>query len=113
MPRFVILEHDWPTPHFDLMLESGATLRTWRLQRLPTCDQVNEALRIADHRLAYLRYEGPLSQGRGRVRQVQAGEYQDFHDTLDGFRVTLEDREFEFLEQALPQEVSPRVDPAR
>ena len=35
MPRFVILAHDWPTPHFDLLLEAGAVLKAWRLLAEP------------------------------------------------------------------------------
>src|SRR5437879_2020084 len=31
MRRFVILEHDHPQLHWDLMLEAGPALRTWRL----------------------------------------------------------------------------------
>lgn len=107
MPRFVILEHDWPTPHFDLMLETGATLRTWRLHRLPTSEHVNEAIRIADHRLEYLTYEGPLSRGRGSVRRVQAGEYTSCVATPTGFRVDLGGSACQFHEQQPPQTDSP------
>ena len=35
MPRFVILEHDHPVVHWDLMLEAGEALRTWRLAAPP------------------------------------------------------------------------------
>src|SRR5205807_395991 len=35
MPRFVILEHDHPELHWDLMLEAGPVLRTWRLAAPP------------------------------------------------------------------------------
>src|SRR5580765_3650553 len=35
MPRYVILAHDHPFPHWDLMLERDASLRTWRLATLP------------------------------------------------------------------------------
>jgi hypothetical protein len=74
MPRFVILEHDHPYPHFDLMLEAGPVLWTWRLAALPTELPV-EATRVADHRLIYLTYEGPVSGGRGSVRRVDQGEF--------------------------------------
>ena len=36
MPRFVILEHDHPRLHWDLMLQTGDALRTWRLASPPT-----------------------------------------------------------------------------
>ncbi len=75
MPRFVLLEHDWPTHHYDLMLEAGSVLRTWRLAALPIIDGVASAEPIGDHRLAYLEYEGPVSGGRGNVKRYDAGEY--------------------------------------
>jgi hypothetical protein len=74
MPRFVLLEHDHPYPHFDLMLEGDQVLWTWRLAALPSEVPV-EATRVADHRLIYLTYEGPVSGGRGSVRRVDHGEF--------------------------------------
>jgi hypothetical protein len=74
MPRFVLLEHDHPYPHFDLMLEAGPVLWTWRLAALPSENPV-EATRVADHRLVYLTYEGPISGGRGSVRRQEEGEF--------------------------------------
>lgn len=71
--RFVVLLHDHPLLHWDLMLEDGDALRTWRLPRDPGRHDVMEAEEIAPHRLAYLDYEGPVSQGRGTVRRVAAG----------------------------------------
>jgi hypothetical protein len=79
MPRFVILEHDHPQLHWDLMLEAGAALRTWRLTRAPsTPGEAIDALALPDHRLEYLDYEGPVSGGRGAVKRWDAGDY----DTL-------------------------------
>jgi DNA polymerase Ligase (LigD) len=78
MPRFVILEHDHPERHWDLMLEAGAALRTWRLARPPEAPgEVIEATALADHRLHYLDYDGPVSHGRGVVKRWDAGEYED------------------------------------
>ena len=75
MPRFVVLEHDWPTLHWDFLLESGSVLRAWRLlaEPGPGCDVAAEP--NADHRLLYLDYEGPVSGGRGNVRQWDAGTF--------------------------------------
>ncbi len=73
MPRFVLLEHDHPYLHFDLMLEVGSVLWTWRLTAVPAEAPV-EGTRLADHRLMYLDYEGPVSGGRGSVRRVDGGE---------------------------------------
>lgn len=74
MPRFVVLEHDHPHLHWDLMLERGGALWTWRLPRLPEAGTPLDADRLADHRLAYLDYEGPVSGGRGRVVRRERGE---------------------------------------
>jgi hypothetical protein len=75
MPRFAILHHDWPTPHFDFLLEVGATCRTWRLAAPPTAGKVL-AEPLPDHRVHYLTYEGPVSGTRGLVTQWDAGTYR-------------------------------------
>jgi hypothetical protein len=74
--RFVILEHDWPAPHYDLMLEVGEKLRTWRLAKLPVLGRLSAAEAIFDHRLLYLDYEGPVSGGRGTVKRWDRGTYE-------------------------------------
>lgn len=73
MPRFVVLSHDWPTPHFDLLLEAGGVLKAWRLFAEPLGPVAAEP--NFDHRLLYLEYEGPLSGDRGRVRRWDSGTY--------------------------------------
>jgi hypothetical protein len=78
MPRFVVLHHDWPTPHFDLMLEVGGVLKTWRLAVEPINDEPINAVLIADHRLDYLDYEGPVSGNRGNVKRWDGGELEWF-----------------------------------
>ena len=75
MPRYVILTHDHPHWHWDLMLEWGSALRTWRLLESPDVDRSIAAERLGDHRALYLDYEGPVSGGRGEVRRWDAGEY--------------------------------------
>jgi hypothetical protein len=35
-----------------------------------------EAERLADHRLAYLDYEGPVTGNRGNVRRIDVGTYR-------------------------------------
>ncbi len=73
MPRFVILTHDWPFPHWDLMLEEEGKLLTWRLLDEP---RLGDPLRIeksADHRLEYLDYCGPVSGNRGAVDHWDSG----------------------------------------
>ena len=72
--RFVVLEHDHPTLHWDLMLEVDGVLKTWRLASPPTIGVIS-AQPIADHRIAYLDYEGPISGGRGTVHRWDRGTY--------------------------------------
>jgi hypothetical protein len=79
MPRFVILRHEPPPGsarplHWDFMVEQGETLRTWALAEEPTPDRDIAAEPLADHRLAYLEYEGPISGNRGHVTQWDRGE---------------------------------------
>lgn len=75
MPRFVILTHDYPVPHWDFMLEKEAALRTWRLTEPPDRAAEVGATPLPDHRLLYLDYEGPVSGNRGNVTRWEHGEY--------------------------------------
>ena len=88
MPRFVILEHDWPARHWDLLLEAGAVLRAWRLLAEPGAGVAVPAQPNADHRLLYLDYEGPVSGDRGTVSRWDAGTFDWVADEPD--RVTVE-----------------------
>jgi DNA polymerase Ligase (LigD) len=74
--RFVVLEHDRNGVHWDFMLEAGDGLRTWSMNAPPAPGQDQPARALADHRLVYLSYEGPVSGGRGRVRRVAEGKFQ-------------------------------------
>lgn len=86
MPRFVILAHDWPAPHLDLLIERDGVLKAWRLP--VGFDPAGEAAaaRNVDHRLAYLDYEGPVSGGRGAVSRWDGGE-ADWRTTADDVAV--------------------------
>jgi len=75
MPRFVVLEHDHPTLHWDWMLEDGESLLTWRLEEPPQSESAIAATALAAHRLAYLDYEGPVSRNRGTVKRWDAGSF--------------------------------------
>lgn len=63
------------------MLENRGVLLTWELPKLPpgplpaTFEQLG-IRRLPDHRIDYLEYEGPVSNGRGTVQRVDFGEYQ-------------------------------------
>lgn len=90
--RFVILHHLLDdSEHWDLMLEQGEVLLTWQLLRDPT-DPSNfpiPALRIGDHRKAYLNYEGLVTGNRGTVRRVDSGTVEFEENTPQYHRVVL------------------------
>ena len=75
MPRFAILAHDHPAPHWDLFLEAGPVLRSWRLAAPLISGVAVAAEPTPEHRLAYLDYEGPVSGGRGTVTRVDTGTF--------------------------------------
>src|SRR5438552_2349156 len=94
MTRFVILEHDHPSLHWDLMLEERDMLRSWRLSRAPAPGMPFTAELAPDHRRMYLDYEGPVSGGRGRVARWDHGDYETLicsenavHLRLEGKRI--------------------------
>ena len=81
MPRrFVILEHDHPFLHWDLLLEEECSARTWRLLRKPCLGEPIASEPLPDHRLMYLDYEGVVSGDRGSVKRFLAGTYQPMSD---------------------------------
>lgn len=73
--RYVILNHDHPFVHWDLMLEHEGALRTWRLYDEPALVSQTTAEPLSEHRLDYLEYEGPVSGDRGCVSRWDCGEY--------------------------------------
>ena len=89
MPRFVILEHQFQGVHWDFMLESGEVLRTWRLESPPRSGRPITATPLADHRRAYLHYEGEISGGRGQVSRWDQGEFEWLVDELRSIEVRL------------------------
>jgi bifunctional non-homologous end joining protein LigD len=77
--KFVIQEHARPDGvHWDLMLESAQILQTYRLD-IPPGDMLTTkatAVRIFDHPLRFLTYQGSVDQGKGSVRIAESGTYQ-------------------------------------
>jgi hypothetical protein len=80
MPRFAILEHtgapDDPAGiHYDLLIESGAVCRTWRLAAVPRPGGPPvPAVELPAHRLAWLDHvAGDVSGGRGFARRMDRG----------------------------------------
>ena len=84
--RFVILEHDHPFLHWDLLLEDGATLKSWRLLQPITPGVWIDAEPLPDHRAHYLDYEGPVSGGRGSVKRIADGRYSVVSVNIDSHR---------------------------
>ena len=90
--KFVIQEHSsGPDVHWDFMLEIGDILQTYRLDKAP-----NEALHLAvsavkifDHPLKFLTYQGPVNKGRGSVRIADSGTYKIVHQMDDRIELDL------------------------
>ncbi len=90
MPRFVILEHDHPELHWDLMLDKGDALETWRLSKPPEeAEMVIQATALPGHRRMYLDYEGAVSSNRGTVRRWDTGTYSEGVDPSPDLRVII------------------------
>lgn len=90
-PRFVFLEHRWNGVHWDFMLETepGGALRTWAIDEEVVEGKALRARALADHRSAYLDFEGEVSGGRGSVRRVDRGPYERLEWTEGRVRVRL------------------------
>ncbi len=89
--KFVIQEHATAdSAHWDLMLESGNTLLTWRLDKNPAeINSPSEALKIFDHPLKFLTYEGPVNKGKGQVQIADAGTYEVIHENDERIELDL------------------------
>ena len=95
MPRFVLLIHDHPFVHWDLLVQRGEVLRSWRLLESPdrwrsAAESIElSAEAISDHRLLYLDYEGPVSRERGRVVRWDHGQAEWLAESESSVRVRL------------------------
>lgn len=90
--HFVIQEHTLTdSRHWDLMLESKGTLITWQIPTPP--DQWTrgpiECRKIFNHRLKYLRYNGPISNNRGTVKITHSGTYTPIKTDDAHWQITL------------------------
>jgi hypothetical protein len=86
------------------MLEREGVLLTWRLRTLPpawqsggAAGESDEAISIAaeplaDHRIEYLDYQGPVSGDRGHVRRLDNGNYAVLKELGDCLQARLEGR---------------------
>jgi hypothetical protein len=95
MPRFAILEHDYPQRHWDFLLEAGDHLRSWRLAEEPEPRRTVRAEAIADHRLLYLDYEGPINGNRGRVARWDGGYFTGAADGENCLNIVLKGERYQ------------------
>ncbi|MFH1615274.1 MAG: DNA polymerase ligase N-terminal domain-containing protein [Planctomycetota bacterium] len=78
MKRFVIQQHTTTSDvHWDFMLEQEKHLLTWRLPLPPEklLHQSSPAIKIFNHNLKFLTYQGPVNKGTGRVQIADEGTY--------------------------------------
>jgi DNA ligase D-like protein (predicted 3'-phosphoesterase) len=63
--RFVVHEHQGRQRHFDLRLEIAGALKSWAVPRGPSMKPAERrlAIRVPDHPLAYLDFEGVIPAG--------------------------------------------------
>ena len=88
--RFVLLRHNTTANrfHWDFLFEESAACKTFSVTQESaeeaqiTNDLECVAERLADHRLAYLDYEGPVSGNRGFVERLDRGTYETIDDTI-------------------------------
>jgi len=84
--RFVVQQHTRQGQiHWDLMLEVGDTLQTYRIKVPP--DQISnqklKAIKIFDHPLRFLTYQGTVNEGAGSVKIADKGIYTAREQTGD------------------------------
>ncbi len=93
--KFVVQQHTTAgSVHWDLMLESGDALQTWRLETNPAevVSHSVEAAKIFDHPLKFLTYEGPVNQGKGQVKIADAGTYTAINEDDKSFELDFNGR---------------------
>lgn len=94
--RWVLLRHELPdgTWHYDWMIEQEGSERLVCFRVMVRVDELTpgarfEGERLADHRRAYLDFEGEISGGRGRVTRVAVGECEGWRERDDGASVVM------------------------
>ncbi len=91
--RFVVQEHTTVEGvHWDLMLEQDGVLITFRLEQEPAEVLAHEvrAVKIFDHPLRFLAYEGPVQKGTGKVRIIDSGVYSSPDRTENLWALTMD-----------------------
>jgi DNA ligase D-like protein (predicted 3'-phosphoesterase) len=91
MPRFVVHDHKSIGPaghHHDLRIEHKGTLKSWSIPKLiePRTDAKRLAIKVVDHNLEYIDFEGEITEGygAGTVGIWDTGEYEFVKPPDDG-----------------------------
>jgi hypothetical protein len=90
--KFVIQEHSTAqNVHWDFMLESADSLQTYRLDKAPLqlIQNPAKAVKIFDHPLKFLTYQGPVNKGQGSVRIIETGTYEMVHQAHNRIEMNL------------------------
>ena len=90
--RFVIQKHTTGRDvHWDFMLESSGILQTYRLDKAPqqVIHSPANAVKIFDHPLKFLTYQGLVNKGRGNVRIIESGTYKIVHQAHNRIKLNL------------------------
>jgi len=83
--QFVVQKHTRQNRpvHWDWMFQAGNVLQTYRIEQqpgeLPT--QGITAIRIVDHPLKFLTYQGTVNKGEGNVQIAEKGTYRILSQT--------------------------------
>jgi DNA ligase D-like protein (predicted 3'-phosphoesterase) len=91
--RFVVQEHARGSErHWDLMLEADGVLWTWRVAVAPEeiGDVQLEVVKIFDHPIRFLSYEGAVNNGQGSVRIADKGAWDVMSEDEECLSVLLE-----------------------
>jgi hypothetical protein len=91
--RFVIQRHTrGGDVHWDLMLEAEEALETYRLNLSPErlTREKCPAVKIFEHRLKFLTYEGPVNKGEGNVEITESGTFKVIEQRQDYIEMEME-----------------------